>query len=78
MATVTIRDLDDSVKEAIAEQARTHGRSMEAETRHILTKATQRRQPNIGLAFLETFHDLGGVEVETPSRSQRRAVPEFE
>lgn len=78
MATITVRGLDDSVKRAIAEQARAHGRSMEAEVRHILTESMQRQRRNIGAAFLDTFQDLGGVEVEVPSRSQRRRVPEFE
>lgn len=77
MASITVRDLDDSVKDAIAQQARAHGRSMEAEVRHILTEATQRRR-NIGVAFLETFQEAGGVELEIPPRSQQRPVPDFE
>jgi len=78
MATITVRGLDESVKQAIAEQARVHGRSMEAEVRHILTESIERQRRNIGAAFLDTFQDLGGVEIEVPSRSQRRRVPDFE
>jgi len=78
MATITVRGLDESVKQAIAEQARVHGRSMEAEVRHILTESIERQRRNIGAAFLDTFQDLGGAEIEVPSRSQRRRVPDFE
>jgi len=44
MATVTVRNLDDSVVETLKEQARAHNRSLEAELREILTKAGQQRR----------------------------------
>jgi antitoxin FitA len=37
MASITIRNLDDSVKQKLRVQAATHGRSMEEEARVILT-----------------------------------------
>lgn len=39
MATLTIRNLDDKVKQALREQAAKHGVSMEEEVRTVLTKA---------------------------------------
>lgn len=39
MATLTVRDLDDSVRDRLRVQAAQHGRSMEAEARAILTEA---------------------------------------
>jgi len=40
MATLTIRNLDDQVKQQIRVQAAEHNRSMEAEARAILAEAT--------------------------------------
>lgn len=39
MATLTVRDLDDSVRDRLRVRAAQHGRSMEAEARAILTEA---------------------------------------
>lgn len=39
MATLTVRDLDDSVRDRLRVRAAHHGRSMEAEVRAILTDA---------------------------------------
>lgn len=39
MATLTIRNLDDDVKQALREQAARHGVSMEEEVRTLLAKA---------------------------------------
>mgnify|MGYP000017586837 CR=1 FL=1 len=38
MATLTIRNLDDNVKQALREQAARHGVSMEEEARNLLAK----------------------------------------
>jgi len=38
-ATLTIRNLDDRVKQLLRIRAATHGRAMEAEAREILTRA---------------------------------------
>ena len=61
MASIVVRGLDDEVKRRLAEQARAHGRSMEAEVRQILTKAADR--PHIGLALMEAAAAVGpGVD----------------
>lgn len=60
MASILIRGLDDSVKQQLAERAATHGTSMEAEARKILTSALV--PSNVGLAFLEVGRRHHGVE----------------
>ena len=39
MSVVTVRNLDESTRERLKAQARSHGRSMESEARAILTAA---------------------------------------
>lgn len=68
MASIVIRGLDESVKEQLAAQAREHGRSMEAEAREILTRAT--RRPHVGLALFRAVREVGGVEdLPVPDRA---------
>lgn len=70
MAAVSIRDLDDQVRERLRVRAAQHGRSMEAEIRAILTDAVSRPADTIGLAqaLLMRFGALGGVELDLPTR----------
>ena len=44
MTTVTIRNVDPALKEELRVRAARHGRSMEAELRHILKEALGRRE----------------------------------
>lgn len=44
--TLTIRNLDEPVKQKLRVQAASHGRSMEAEARMILTLAMQDKAPD--------------------------------
>lgn len=60
MASIVVRGLDDSVKQRLAARAKEHGRSMEAEVREILTRASAR--PHIGLAFVDAARAVGGAE----------------
>ncbi|MFD6857339.1 Arc family DNA-binding protein [Rhodococcus sp. NPDC060090] len=60
MASIVVRGLDESVKQSLAKRAKEHGRSMEAEVREILTRASLR--PHIGLALLEAARAADGVE----------------
>jgi plasmid stability protein len=70
---VSIRNLDDRVKERLRLRAARHGRSMEAEMRAILTEAVSEPGEDIGLfqALLDKFGQLGGVELEVPARTAR-------
>lgn len=44
--TLTIRNLEEPVKQKLRMQAASHGRSMEAEARAILTLAVQDKKPD--------------------------------
>ncbi|MCP3424792.1 toxin-antitoxin system [Rothia sp. AR01] len=77
MASIIVRGLDESVKQRLASQAKDHGRSMEAEARDILTRATEPR--NIGLALLRAAQEVGGVEdLPVPARDDVARVVDFE
>ncbi len=77
MAAVSIRGLDDHVREQLRVRAARNGRSMEAEMRSILVDAVRGNPESSGLfpALLDRFSALGGVELELPPRStQPRAA----
>jgi plasmid stability protein len=71
MAALSIRDLDDSVKEKLRLRAARNGRSMEAEIRAILTSAVTDEAPRTDLfhALTERFARLGGVDLDIPART---------
>ena len=68
MATLTIRNIDTTVKERLRVRAARHGQSMEAELRTILNEALARDDeqvaPNLAEAIRRRFAPLGGVELE--------------
>ena len=76
MADLSIRNLDDGVRESLRLRAAAHGRSMEAEVRAILTEAVRP-----GSSWLQTwrerFEDVGGVELDNAPRSSARRPPDF-
>lgn len=71
MAAVSIRNLDDRVRERLRIRAAAHGRSMEAEIRAILVEAVREPNESDGLfaTLLDRFRDVGGVDLELPERS---------
>ena len=71
MATVSIRNLDDAVRERLRVRAARHGRSMEAEIRAILTAAVTDVDSRQGLftTLLDRFAELGGLDLEVPARA---------
>jgi len=71
MAALSIRDLDESVKQRLQSRAVRHGRSMEAEVRAILTEAVREPADSAGLftALLDRFAALGGVDLQLPARA---------
>jgi len=69
--TLTIRDLDPTVKERLRVRAAQSGRSMEEEVRVILRAATLgegNSASNLADAIRARFAPLGGVELELPKR----------
>jgi plasmid stability protein len=71
MAAVSIRNLDDDVKERLRMRAASHGRSMESEIRAILVEAVTEPDQHRGMlvTLMERFGDLGGVDLEIPART---------
>jgi plasmid stability protein len=79
LAALSIRNLDDGVKERLRVRAARHGRSMEAEVRAILTDAVAepRETPSLFQALMDRFGELGGVELELPPRATRPRAADF-
>jgi len=80
MASITIRRLDEKIKERLRAQASRHGRSMEEEAREILTIAVAAQQPvvgNLAVAIRRRFEPLGGVELDIAPREPMREPPDF-
>ncbi len=73
MAAVSIRGLDDDVRDRLRVRAARNGRSMEAEMRHILVDAVQDDSASGGLftTLMDRFSGLGGVELDLPERATR-------
>lgn len=70
MASISIRNLDDRVRERLRVRAAAHGRSMESEIRSILADAVH--EPDDAGLFQEMlgrFGAVGGVELELPQRA---------
>jgi plasmid stability protein len=72
VAALSIRNLDETVKQRLLLRAARHGRSMEAEVRAILTEAVRESADSAGLftALLDRFGMLGGVDLELPARAE--------
>ena len=76
MADLSIRNLDDGVRESLRRRAAAHGRSMEAEVRAILTEAV-RPETSWLQTWHERFHEAGGIDLDLPSRGSSRTPPDF-
>jgi plasmid stability protein len=86
MATLTIRDLDDEIRDKLRVRAAEHGRSMEAEVRAILRDviAGPGRGPEpergLGSKIHALFAEIGGVEPDElvlPPRTGRARAVDF-
>lgn len=73
MSSVTVRNLPDATHRALKQRAAQHGRSTEAEIRHILENAV-RSQNGLGAALAAIGRDLGGVELSVV-RDKTPVVP---
>jgi plasmid stability protein len=87
VATIVIRNLDETIKRRLQVRAALNGRSMEAEARATLTQSVEQSrnasevsQPDRGLgnAIRELFAPVGGVELPIPPRRKsHRKIPTF-
>jgi plasmid stability protein len=79
--TLTIRNVDQGLKERLRIRAARHGHSMEAELRQILRDTLERGQApelNLAEAIRRRFAPLGGVELEPHPAVAVREPPLFE
>jgi antitoxin FitA len=79
MTSITIRNVDETVKRQIKMIAASNGRSMEAEVREILKDAVSRKPQtrNIGQTIHQRFKKHGGVELVLPRRGSTRKLLDF-
>lgn len=82
MASITIRGLDEKMKQKLRVRAAQRGHSMEEEARQILRSSLLEKQvvaPNLFDAIRRRIAPFGGAELAIPARSKRlRAPPDFE
>lgn len=79
MANITIRNLDDTVKERLRVRAAMHGRSMEEEVRLILGNAVSGvTGSKLWEKSRALFSKDDGVELELPGRGNDRPAPSFD
>lgn len=71
LAAISVRNLEDDVKERLRIRAARHGRSMESEVRAILVEAVSEPNDTGGLLhrMLDRFGEIGGAELELPLRA---------
>ena len=81
MATITVRNLEEGLKQRLRIRAAEHGKSMEEEVRDIL-RAALKQQPATGedlfRAIRARVEPLGGIELELPPREPIREPPSFD
>jgi len=80
MASITIRNLDDSIKRRLRVRAAEHGRSMEEEAREILREVVGDLRPPMNLAhrLRARVAKTGGVDLNIPARDAMRTPPAFD
>ena len=77
MASITIRNLDDPVKERLRVRAALHGVSMEEEARRILRTAldTGAAETGLGSRIEKIWSEAGGWDLPELERSMPRPSP---
>ena len=80
MASLTIRNLDISLKSQLRQRAALHGRSMEAEARIILAQSLNvpSGEQNLAATIQARFKALEVESLPIPARQPVRNPPEFE
>ena len=80
MAALTIRNVDDAIKQSLRIRAAQHGVSMEEEARRILRDALVRvSQPQpLGQRLKQRFAEVADADFELPSRQISRTPPNWD
>ncbi|MDT8380471.1 MAG: plasmid stabilization protein [Desulfotignum sp.] len=76
MASLTLRNIDESLKVKLRIMAAANNRSMEEEARQILKKhlLEERCAKGIGTRISKRFSELGGIELPPSQRSYPRGT----
>lgn len=81
MSSITVRNLDESIKNVLRLRAARHGWSMEQEVRQILQQTVVREQSG-GISFAERLNRrFAGLKVEPlpiPARQMARTPPDLD
>ena len=79
MAALSIRDLNERVRERLRIRAAANGRSMEAEVRAILEDAVSEPEDKEDLvtSLVHGFSELGGVDLDVPTRTEPARAADF-
>ena len=79
MAALSIRDLNERVRERLRIRAAANGRSMEAEVRAILEDAVSEPEDKEDLvtSLVHRFSELGGVDLDVPTRTEPARAADF-
>jgi plasmid stability protein len=79
MASLTIRNLDNTLKARLRLRAARHGRSMEAEARTILAESLNvaEREVDLATAIHRRFAPLQVDTLPIPPRREVRTPPDF-
>ncbi len=80
MASLTLRNIDDSLKASLRMRAAENGRSMEEEARQILKHFLLRKKSStgIGTRISMRFTAAGGADLPDVPRSVPRRLPNFD
>lgn len=78
MATLTIRNLDETIKTNLRLRAAQHGCSMEEEARQIIRLAVQAAETGLGSRIHSRFAAIGGAVLPAQERSALRSPPVFD
>jgi plasmid stability protein len=79
MASLTLRNIDESLKTRLRISAAENGRSMEEEARQILKEflLLRRSSKGIGSRISKRFAAIGGTDLPEAPRSVPRRLPTF-
>jgi len=79
MASLTLRNIDESLKASLRKHAAENGRSMEEEARQILKQFLLRKRSSVGIGsrIAKRFAAIGGVNLPDAHRSTPRRPPIF-
>ena len=80
MASITVDNIDDGLKQRLCVRAAGHGRSMEEEAREILREVVGNGLPpdDLAAAIRKRVAALGGADLDIPERESMREPIRFD